>query len=160
MDTLVALQALARHSCLKLQCLTLRVMADTGRAHRALDDCVSLRQVAAALVQGVGMSLPNFLVRFAVELDLPSSLAQLSMLMDPPQIRKSTVCTLRLHFVRNCVQRHALPNLVCLGSRLVQASMAVRRGSGEAAQPETFTKSNLFADTWCKPTCGSSGTFA
>jgi hypothetical protein len=49
-----------------------------------LDDCVSLRQVATTLVQGVGMSLPSFLGRFAVELDLPSSLAQLSVLMDPP----------------------------------------------------------------------------
>ena len=82
-DTLVALQALARRSCLKLQCLALRVVADTGRQHRALDDCVCLRQVSATLVQGVGVSLPSFLLRFAVELDLPSSLAQLSVLMDP-----------------------------------------------------------------------------
>ncbi len=81
-DTLVAMQVLARHSCLKLQCLALRV-ADTGRAHRALDDCVCLRQVAAALVQGVDVPLPSFLLRFAVELDMPSSLAQLSVLMDP-----------------------------------------------------------------------------
>ena len=82
-DTLVALQVLARHSCLKLPCLALRVVADTGRAHRALDDCVCLRQAAAALVQGVDMPLSSFLLRFAVELDLPSSLAQLSVLMDP-----------------------------------------------------------------------------
>ena len=82
-DTLVALQALALHSCLKLPCLALRVVADTGRAHRALDDCVCLRQVAAALVQGVDVPLPSFLLRFAVELDMPSSLAQLSVLMDP-----------------------------------------------------------------------------
>ncbi len=82
-DTLVALQVLARHSCLKLQCLALRVVADTGRAHRALDDCVCLRQVAAALAQGVDMPLSSFLLRFAVELDMPSSLAQLSVLMGP-----------------------------------------------------------------------------
>ena len=83
-DTLAALRALARHSCLKLQCLALRVMADTGRQHRALDDCVSLRQVSTALVQGVGgVPLVSFLLRFAVQLDLPSSLAQLSVLMDP-----------------------------------------------------------------------------
>ena len=82
-DTLVALQVLARHSCLKLQCLAVRVTADSGRAHRALDDCVCLQQVAVALVQSVGVSLPSFLLRFAVELDLSSSLAQLSVLMDP-----------------------------------------------------------------------------
>ena len=82
-DTLVALQVLARRSCLRLQCLAMRVMADTGRSHRALDDCVCLQQVSLALVQGVDARLPSFLLRFAVELDLSSSLAQLSVLMDP-----------------------------------------------------------------------------
>ena len=83
MDTLGALQAVNRHSCLKLQCLSLRIMADTGRAHRALDDCMSLRQVMAAAALGLGISLSALLGRFAQEVDLPSSVAQLSVLMEP-----------------------------------------------------------------------------
>jgi DNA polymerase III epsilon subunit-like protein len=80
-DTLTALQATARHGCVKLQCLSLRVLAETGRAHRALDDCVSLRQVMDAAAVGLGVSTSSLLARFAQELDLPSSLAQLAVLM-------------------------------------------------------------------------------
>ena len=81
-DTLVALRAASRHACLKLQCLSLRVMADTGRAHRALDDCVSLRQVVVAAALALGVPPSTWLRDFAQELDLPSSVAQLSVLMD------------------------------------------------------------------------------
>ena len=82
-DTLAALHSVHRHACMKLQCLSLRAMADTGRAHRALDDCVSLRQVVAAAALVLGVSASTFLKHFAQEVDLPSSRAQISVLMDP-----------------------------------------------------------------------------
>ena len=82
-DTLAALHSVHRHACMKLQCLSLRIMADTGRAHRALDDCVSLRQVVAAAALVLGVSASTFLKHFAQEVDLPSSRAQISVLMDP-----------------------------------------------------------------------------
>jgi hypothetical protein len=81
-DTLAALQAATRLGCLKLHCLSLRVMADTGRAHRALDDCVSLRQVVVAAALVLSIPLSGLLQDFAQELDLPSSVAQLFVLMD------------------------------------------------------------------------------
>ncbi len=34
-DTMVVLQATSRHGCVKLQCASHRIMAETGRAHRA-----------------------------------------------------------------------------------------------------------------------------
>ena len=71
-----------KHGCVKLQCLSNHFMVDTGRAHRALDDCHSLRRVCEALTQTLGTTLPRLLVLFAVDVDLPSSLAQLSVLMD------------------------------------------------------------------------------
>lgn len=70
-----------QHGCAKLQCLSLRLMVDSGRAHRALDDVLSLRSVSESLAQSLGLTLPSLLARFAVEVDLPSSLAQLSVLM-------------------------------------------------------------------------------
>ena len=88
-DTLGVLQAVNRHGCLKLQCLSLRIMADTGRAHRALDDCVSLRQVMAAAALVSGIPLSALLRRFAQEVDLPSSTAQLSVLMEPDLEQKA-----------------------------------------------------------------------
>ena len=88
-DTLGALQAVNRHGCLKLQCLSLRIMADTGRAHRARDDCVSLRQVMAAAALVSGIPLSALLRRFAQEVDLPSSTAQLSVLMEPDLEQKT-----------------------------------------------------------------------
>ena len=80
-DTLAVLQG---HGCSKLQCLALRVTADTGRQHRAIDDCVTLRQVVVAMAQGLGTTLPSLLLPYALEVDLPSSLAQLSVLMGLP----------------------------------------------------------------------------
>ena len=43
-DTMAVLQTTSRHGCAKLQCLSYRIMAETGRAHRALlgDAVVSL----------------------------------------------------------------------------------------------------------------------
>ena len=81
-DTISVLQATSQHGCLKLQCLSLRLLVDTGRAHRALDDCVSLRQVMASVAFALGVSLPVLLQRFGQELDLTSSLAQLAVLRD------------------------------------------------------------------------------
>ena len=81
-DTLAVLQATTRYGCVKLQCLSLRVMAETGRAHRALDDCASLRQVMASVALALGDPMPSLLARFGQELDLPSSAAQLAILMD------------------------------------------------------------------------------
>ena len=68
---------------MKLQCLV-KVLGDPAdlRAHRALDDCVALRHVAAALAEQVGLDLPLWLQRFACELDLRSSVLQLDVLLD------------------------------------------------------------------------------
>ena len=81
-DTIAVLQATTQHGCMKLQCLSLRLMAETGRAHRALDDCASLRQVMTSIALASGAALPVLLKRFGQELDLASSLAQLAVLMD------------------------------------------------------------------------------
>ena len=59
-DTLAVVRTVHSHACLKLQCLSLRIMADTGRAHRALDDCVSLRQVVAAAAMVLGVSFTRY----------------------------------------------------------------------------------------------------
>ncbi len=82
-DTLHVAQAAEEHGCRKLQCLvrTLGRFEDL-RAHRAFDDCVALRHVGVALAERLGLDLPTFLRRFAVELDVPRSLAQLSVLME------------------------------------------------------------------------------
>jgi DNA polymerase III epsilon subunit-like protein len=83
LDTLTALRGITKHVCWKLQCAASRVMADAGRAHRALDDCLCLRQVIASAGEGIGVStVPPLLAAFAVQLDLASSLAQISFLMD------------------------------------------------------------------------------
>ena len=82
-DTLAVVRTVHCHACVKLQCLSLRIMADTGRAHRALDDCVSLRQVVAAAAMVLGVSSTTLLGHFAQELDLPSSRAQISSLVEP-----------------------------------------------------------------------------
>ena len=114
MDTLHIAQTLARHGCVKLQCLV-RLCGDARdlRAHRALraqnsyrvlagafamwvlrsrtplvrlclrlDDCVALRHVLVAWSESLGTTLPTLLRCFAFLLDLPSSLAQLSVLSD------------------------------------------------------------------------------
>ena len=83
MDTLEALREVRHRACLKLQCMV-REMADASdlRAHRALDDVIALRHVAATAAQSRGVTVTLLLLRFALELDLPSSLAQTSVLMD------------------------------------------------------------------------------
>jgi len=91
-DTLPVLQATTGHGCVKLQCLSLRILAETGRAHRALDDCVSLRQVMRAASLVLGTSAPSLLARFAYELDAPSSLAQLAVLMTDAPVGPKRRC--------------------------------------------------------------------
>ena len=68
---------------MKLQCLV-KVLGDPAdlRAHRALDDCVALRHVAATLAEQLGLDLPLWLQRFAFKLDLHSSILQLDVLLD------------------------------------------------------------------------------
>ena len=52
------------------------------KAHRALDDCIALRRVVESAAQRLGTTLPALLEKFAVCLDMPSSLAQMSVLME------------------------------------------------------------------------------
>ncbi len=82
-ETMHVCQAVAEHGCMKLQCLVRKFGCSADlRAHRALDDCVALRHVGCALAEAVGEDLPALLRRVAVELDLHSSFAQLSVLME------------------------------------------------------------------------------
>ena len=81
-DTLHISKCLLPHGCHKLQCISLRARIDTGRAHRALDDCLALRRVVESMAQSLDVPLAALLKHFAVEVDLASSLAQLSVLMD------------------------------------------------------------------------------
>jgi len=81
-DTLHISKCLLPHGCNKLQCISLRAHIDTGRAHRALDDCLALRRVVESMAQSLDVPLAALLKHFAVKVDLASSLAQLSVLMD------------------------------------------------------------------------------
>ena len=85
-DTLHICQAFPDHGCLKLQCL-IRSLSGRGdlRAHRALVDCIALRRVVIALAWKAGVSLPSLMHSFAVAVELDSSIAQISVLLKPPQ---------------------------------------------------------------------------
>ena len=80
-DTLHVFKSLDQHGCIKLQCLARETMTDPGNAHRALDDCVALRNVTNIFAQRFGTSMKHLLSLYLVELDLPSSVAQLTVLM-------------------------------------------------------------------------------
>ena len=60
-------------------------MADASdlRAHRALDDVLALRHVVTSVAQVLGVSVSDLLARHAQEVDMASSLAQATVLMDP-----------------------------------------------------------------------------
>ena len=60
-------------------------MADASdlRAHRALDDVLALRHVVTSVAQLIGVSVSDLMARHAQEVDMASSLAQASVLMDP-----------------------------------------------------------------------------
>ena len=92
------LRGVGGKSCLKLQCLV-REMAEASdlRAHRALDDVVALRHVAVSMTQVCGVSLSTLLMSFAQELDLPSSLAQTSVLMDEKMLSLFALGVFNLH---------------------------------------------------------------
>ena len=81
-DTLQVSQVVT-HGCRKLQCMV-RAFGSSAdlRAHRALDDCVALRHVGCAWAEAVGEDLPALLRRHTREVDLHTSLAQLSVFMD------------------------------------------------------------------------------
>ena len=81
-DTLAVLQAGGDVSgCLKLQCLVhVAGQLEGLRAHRALDDCYALRGVMKHVATRHGLSLWGLLRIFSVELDLPASLAHISVL--------------------------------------------------------------------------------
>ena len=49
----------------------------------ALDDCMALRRVVTSLAEGIGAGVPQLLRGFALELDLPSSIAQVSVVVRP-----------------------------------------------------------------------------
>jgi len=66
-------------SCLKLQCLAIHACdQEELRAHRARDDCVALCRVIVYVASRLGVSFRRLLYAFAVRLDLPASLAQVS----------------------------------------------------------------------------------
>ena len=86
LDTLHVLET-AKHElggvCLKLQCLVNNV-TDTRnlRAHRALDDCVSLRHVVHSIAFKLGCSVTDMLRLFACRWDEQASVGQVAALIE------------------------------------------------------------------------------
>ena len=80
-DTLHVFKDCNQYGCIKLQCLARDTMTDPGDAHRALDDCIVLRKITHTLAQRLGTSMKHLLSFYLVELDLASSIAQLTGLM-------------------------------------------------------------------------------
>jgi len=80
-DTLHVFKDLNQYGCIKLQCLARDTMTDPGHAHRALDDCIALREITNIFAQRIGASIHHLLSYYLVELDLASSIAQLTVLM-------------------------------------------------------------------------------
>ena len=80
-DTLDVSKSLDRCGCVKLQCLCKELAIDSGNAHRALDDCLALRNILHISAQRCGLSFRLFLSLYVVEVDLDSSIAQLSVLL-------------------------------------------------------------------------------
>ena len=80
-DTLDVFKDLNKHGCIKLQCLARETMTDPGHAHRALDDCIALREVTNIFAHRIGTSTRHLLSLYLVEFDLASSIAQLTVLM-------------------------------------------------------------------------------
>jgi hypothetical protein len=65
------------------ECLANTVI-DTGelRAHRALDDCVALRQVVHSVAYRLGCSVTDLLRPFSVQWDEQASMAQVAALIE------------------------------------------------------------------------------
>ena len=70
-------------ACLKLQCLASAVI-DAGelRAHRALDDCIALRQVVHSVASRLDCSVTDLLRPFSVQWDEQASTAQVAALIE------------------------------------------------------------------------------
>ena len=81
-DTMHVCRCIEGCGCLKLQCLALAASADAGHAHRALDDCLALKQVLQVYAQRLGQPVRDLLCSFATECDVNSSLAHLASLME------------------------------------------------------------------------------
>ena len=82
-DSLSVLRALEPvGSCFKLQCMVRAASPAAGlQAHRALDDCLCLRNVLAYAAERIGFSLLDLLRPFAVRLDAAKSAALVSVIM-------------------------------------------------------------------------------
>ena len=80
-DTLHVFKDCYQYACIKLQCLARDTMTYPGHAHRALDDCIALRNITNVFAQRIGTSTQHLLSLYLVELDLASSVAQLTVLM-------------------------------------------------------------------------------
>ena len=80
-DTLHIFKDLNQYSCIKLQCMARDTNTDPGHRHRALDDCITLRKITNIFAQRIGISTRHLLSYYLVEVDLASSIAQLTVLM-------------------------------------------------------------------------------
>ena len=70
-------------SCMKLQCLAFHACdQEELRAHRARDDCVALCRVMVHAASRLGVSFRRLLYAFTERLDLPTSLAQVSSMIE------------------------------------------------------------------------------
>ena len=82
-DTLTIAQTLEQQGCFKLQCLIRDCNGPNNlRGHRALDDTIALKYVILAIAERMGMSLHQLLAQFAMRLDMESTWAHLSVLMN------------------------------------------------------------------------------
>ncbi len=75
-DTLAISQALG-NPCSKLQCLVHRLARSDLRAHRATEDCFTLRQVCFAMSQSLGIEQIHLLSHFAEGCDVDKTEANL-----------------------------------------------------------------------------------
>lgn len=85
-DTLAAVRAIDTEifgGCLKLQCLRHRARSSEGpNAHRALDDCLLLRDVVGHMSAALGITSFALLEPFLIRLDVSATAANLSALVD------------------------------------------------------------------------------
>ena len=69
-------------ACLKLQCLFSQIAAPGElRAHRALDDCLALRDVVHSVACRLDCSVTSLLCKLAFRWDEPASRAQVAKLI-------------------------------------------------------------------------------
>ena len=80
-DTLHIFKDLNQYGCIKLQCLAKETNTDPGHCHRALDDCITLREITNIFAQHIGISTRHLISCYLVDIDVTSSIAQLTVLM-------------------------------------------------------------------------------